>query len=507
MSISNLSSQLLRFVFAQSYAKSIGDTSKPAPTVYIPGLTDRALSIPLDWNEAGILDRLTYPTAPAAAPIGEQRWKALSALLYGAVGVLRFEPANTFNPHRGYPSARGLFPVHAYLLTEEHALRYDPVGHCLQPVGQHRMHAPVPHGMAIALAGCFGTFPEAYGPLRYALTILEAGHALYNLVLLASALGFDPKVHLRFSDEALLARLALPRDGSFSPVAIVSLGAGLPNLVAPPLPDIPSERLAQPGADPLTEIERATWLDGAHIMLSGTAASEAGGLASRQPVPSSRPLPPYQPRAPHSLGEVLYARNAGRGAAGLCGRGVPISVDVLSAAVTALRPPPLDLSSSARSPSGLRVFVAAERTTGLDDGIYELAPARAELSLVRQGRYLEALQAGFTYPPSAINIRSMNLVWLLAVDYPAVLERYGGRGLRLANLELGWLAQALGCAAAAEGLFARPVRSFREPVLDELLRLGPTEMIGYEVLCGSNRFSDFPFDLRPPTRVHGEQTL
>lgn len=489
---------LLRFIFSQSYAKSIADTGRAAPAIRVPGLAGDEAAIPLDWHAAGSLGALPYPPAPspAPAPSGEQHRRALAALLHGGLGVLRVEPANPFNPHRGYPSARALFPVHAYLLGGPGALHYDPIGHRLQPVAGGG--APAWSGAAIALAGCAGTFPEGYGPLRYALTALEAGHALANLVLLGTALGLAPTVQLAFSDRALLEQLALPRDGSWAPLAIVSLGAALPEPPPPPPPPSPPPS-PSPSPDDVAEIERATWLDGPDAAAWRTAAGLVRDPTARS-AGDTQALPPRSnPDRPRSVGDVLFARNAGRTAGGgLCGRAAPIPADVLHAAAAALRPPPLDLATPGASPSGVRAFVVAERVAGLPDGIYELAPDRAALAVVRRGRFLDAVQRGFTYAPAAINIRSMNLAWLLAVDYPAVLARWGARGLRLANLELGWLAQGVSCAAAAHGLFARPVRSFREPVLDELLNLGPTEMIGYEILCGSNRFSDFVFDLRPP---------
>lgn len=553
MSASSSHTPLLRFVFAQSYAKAIGDTSQPAPAVRVPGLADDAASIPLDWHAAGALGGLAYPPvapAPAPAPVSARWWHALAALLYGTFGVQRLEPANVYNPHRGYPSARGRFPLHAYLVHEHGALYYDPVGHGLRPVarpaapnaapdaasaaaprqppgqGLHQdlRQEEVPRGAAIALAGCFGAFPPAYGPLRYALTALEAGHALHNLVLLATALGLAPAVHLAFADQAMLARLGLPPDGSWTPLALVSLGAGLPELVglrdaAPVSTDEPAAVQAEAvQAEAVQAVERATWLAGPdvaawHDRAGGVAAAAVSARSGAGPEPlrparPRQPLPPCPPPPPRSLGEVLYARNAGRATAGLCGRAVSIAAGVLHAAAAALRSLPGDAPFLPGAPggSGVRVLFAAERIDGLDDGIYELSPDRGDIAPLRPGRCLEAVQAGFTYPPSSTNIRSMNLVWFLAVDYPAVLERRGARGLRLANLEMGWLAQGLCLAAAAEGLFARPVRSFREPVLDDLLGLGATEMIGYQILCGSNRFTDFLFDLRPPiTGAHGGQ--
>jgi hypothetical protein len=479
--------RLLRFVYAQSYAKAMADTDRAAPPDRVPGVLDEP-GLPLDWSAAGMLGALPYPAAAAPPPSPGHRRRALSALLYGGLGVLRAEPSHPFNPHRGYPSARARFPVHGYVLDGARALHYDPVGHRLQPVrpaGAPVGDLPAGPDLAIALAGCFGRFAPGYGPLRYALTVLEAGHVLAGLVQLATALGFAPRVELAFCDRALLDRLALPQDGSWAPLAVVALGEARGELPPPP----PAPPVAH---DEVAELERMTWLDGADVAAWRTAAPAAAA-----PAGELQPLPPRAGGGLRSLSDVLFARNAGRAAGGLCGRAAPIASDVLHAAA-AQRPPPLDLAASGAGPCGVRAFVIAERVTALPDGIYQLVPDRAAISVVRRGRFLEAAQRGFTYAASSANLRSMNLAWLWAVDYPAVLERRGARGLRLAQLELGWRAHGVCCAAACHGLFARPVRSFRESSFDDLLPLEATEMIGYEVLCGSNRFTDLVFDLRPP---------
>jgi hypothetical protein len=144
---------------------------------------------------------------------------------------------------------------------------------------------------------------------------------------------------------------------------------------------------------------------------------------------------------------------------------------------------------------GLRVLVALERVDGLADGLYEYLPASDTLEVLRPGRLLMDVQDAFSYPPSSVSVATLNMAWLLCVDYPDIIRRRGPGGFREANLEMGATAQAIGVAVAAWGLFARPCRSYHEANLDPLLGLPASETVGYEVLCGVSRFRDLCLDL------------
>ena len=478
--------RLLEFVHAQSYGKTVGSVS----TIWrppLPGLDPSAPARPLEPGAAGLLAGLAY--APfQEAPVRGEPLERIHAVLYGAMGLLRHEPANPYNPHRAFPSARSLFPIQAYLLQGASVARYDPLGHRLEPT----VGSGAPDGPArIALVGCPRAIPDSYGPLRYALTVLEAGHALYNLTLVARALGLKATLQLGFDDAALQARLGLGGSETWLPLAVVELEPGASEADAPPGP----EALAPPAADePFAWLDRAGWLRGGEV--AGWRTTE---VPEHSPAPTQgRVELPVPSRLP-TLEEVLYTRTSGRSSAGLSARVAKVPGEVVHTALhLGLRRPPLELATRAVSPSGLRPFLVAERVSGLEDGLYELFPESGALVCRRKGRFLSTIQQAFSYPPININILSMNAVWLLAVDYPLVIDRWGARGVRMANLELGWMAQGLGCAMAAHGLFARPTRSFDEARLDELLGLGPGEMVGYQILCGLNRFHDFLFDLRLP---------
>ncbi|MFL5346758.1 MAG: hypothetical protein ACJ8AT_18405, partial [Hyalangium sp.] len=428
--------RLLEFIHAQSYGKSVGTVTMGQQPERVPGLAPEAESEPLEPRAPRLLAHLPYAPFQEAPAQGEHL-ERIHAALYGAFGLLRHEPSNPYNPHRSFPSARGLFPVHAWLLRGASAAHYDPLGHRLEPTARSgRSDGPA----QVALVGNSDVIPEAYGTLRYALTVLEAGHALYNLALLARALGLPATVRLGFPDAELRERLSLSGSEAWMPLALVDLepvasgGAALAG----------TERAARPrAAHPLTWVDRAGWLESAELERWRQAEAPM-----RSPLPAGGPtlaapsgLPPLE--------EVLYARTSGRSSAGLSARVTRVPGDMVHTALhLGLRRPPLDLETTAESPSGLRVFLVSERVGGLDDGVYELSASTGQLASVRKGRFLSVIQQAFSYPPTSTNILSMNAVWLLSVDYPEVLDRWGARGVRLANLELGWVAQGLCCAMA-----------------------------------------------------------
>lgn len=133
----------------------------------------------------------------------------LSVLLAATFGWLRHDVYGPYNPHRSYPSARCVFavrPVVAIRPTSTEAwayFEYVPDWHMLAQTTR------LPKGLdnvvetrgqeenfqvACALVVDLTRVPLAYGALRWALAILEAGHVLYNLGIVAVALGW--KVHI-----------------------------------------------------------------------------------------------------------------------------------------------------------------------------------------------------------------------------------------------------------------------------------------------------------------------
>ena len=501
-----------RFIWRQSYGKSFGafrDLQLAARSDM--GRAGHRWALPLGLSSA--IARLPWPVdwANAVDATSGVSWRNVQALLYNALGILRREPSNPYNDHRAFPSPRCLFPTHAYLVCAGagRTFHYNPVQHALETMGDPDSEDVRPPestwsttmGGMIAIASRYTQIPKYYRDLRYTLAVLEAGHSLYNIALIAAALRIRVRIYFAFDDATVLRRLCLPARQGWAPVALVALGDATADAEARILkgPDDSegetSERWAIDDSsedDRLADVDAACWL----------ATSECE--AWRRRVPTAPRRVPKEVVAAcdvpgvtrNDLATVLFERNAGRGNGGVSGALTAIPRRVLASACReGFRPIPSDLSGSAWSLVGLRVLLAAERVETLDDGLYELFPCEAALTLVRPGRWLADVQRAFS-PRSGIYIASFNIAWFLVVDYGLVIEDRGPRGFRLVNLELGWIAQGIACAMAAEGLFARPCRSYREPLLDDLLGLASSETVGYQVLCGINRFRDLVLDIR-----------
>lgn len=499
------------FVWKQSYGKTFGGSIESISTAENADSPGHRWHLPLDLTAA--IAQVAWPVDwTMCGATQEASWSDVQALLYNALGLLRREPSNPYNDHRAFPSPRCLYATHAYLLYPEagRALHYSPTEHALEEIDGADRKPESPEkswtadtGGVIAIISRYTRIPEYYRDLRYTLAILEAGHSLYNVALVAAALRIRARICLAFDDAAVLRRLELSAHRGWTPIALVTLGKMAVDSGTLRLGELDDSSHGRKEAthplragdssanDFLAAVDAAGWL----------AETGCDAWRRRGVVPPSAPDGTIAASAPPSaplndLAAVLFRRNSGRGNHGLSGAMKTISPQVVSSACReGFRPIPSDLAQAAWTRTGLRVLLVVERVESLEDGLYELFPAESALAMVRRGRWLADVQRAFS-PPVGIYISSFNVVWFLVVDYGQVLNELGPRGFRLVNIELGWIAQGVSCAMAAEGLFARPCRSYSEPLLDTILGLSAREQVGYEVLCGVNRFHDVVLDLR-----------
>jgi len=123
--------------------------------------------------------------------------------------------------------------------------------------------------------------------------------------------------------------------------------------------------------------------------------------------------------------------------------GAAISADDLSAALWhASRGWPADL------PSGLvDLYLSAHAVEGIEPGAYAYDPSAHALELIRAGDFRR--QAAFLCLEQPLGGMSSATVFFLA-DLRAVLDAFGNRGYRAANLEAGLIGGRLYLAAYAQ---------------------------------------------------------
>ena len=110
-------------------------------------------------------------------------------------------------------------------------------------------------------------------------------------------------------------------------------------------------------------------------------------------------------------------------------------------------------------------YLVVQRVDGLEPGLYEFRPHTRGLARIQSGDLSPALEQSLVSspvdPPAAVHL-------ILASDLAPVLERFGNRGYRLAQVEAGIVAGRLALAAQSMGLGA-PVLEFFDDAMSRLL--------------------------------------
>jgi lambda repressor-like predicted transcriptional regulator len=484
----------LDFVFRQSYGKSIttADERSARDGVGVEGRERRALA----RGVTASLREAPYPLTSVRAGSGPGPSAPVDALLAGALGVQRHEPCNPYNPHGAIPSARSAFAATAFAVEGGSVWRYLPFRHEVERVGAVPLAAGAQDRSGVVhvcLVARYAAIPSGYGELRYALSVLEAGHAVANLVMVGMALGLHSRVDLAFVDDGLLELLRLDARDGWIPCAVVTFAPDADGARTAPLPFGAVVRVtASPAAeDEVASVDRAGWID-------GPALGEWSPRRGLTPAVVEGDGDDAEDASGHDLATVLWRRSSGRGPRGLSASFASVpSVALRRAAREGARRDLLWGSVASDGVSaGLRFVWVTERVDGVVDGIHSYDRRTGRLETVREGRFFARLQDGFSYPPTATAITTMNVVGFAVADHPAIVAALGPRGWRLANLEMGAAMQAASLAFASAGMFARPCRSFHEYVLDDVLGVDPSETVGYELIAGVDRFSDLSLDLR-----------
>jgi hypothetical protein len=320
----------------------------------------------------------------------------IGSALAAALAPIRWDDWSAYNAHRPFPSARAKQAHSVHVAAGGVRARVDEVRIRLI---DHEVEDPsVPPSVLVRAEP--ERLPGGYGPIRFAIATLEAGHVVGALVERFAERGFAVTRSLDCSDPRRPGLWLQPRR------------------VGPSVPPAPWPRRCS-GLDPC-------------------------GLS-----PDPRPLP-------RDAWDILL-------------RGAPVSG------------------------SGLRQRVGVRKVQGVSDGAWEVTAAGP--SLVRAGEVHTRVARAFRAPPTAVRVSEMNVVWAISAQlcladgpdaYPAAL------------LAAGEAAQQVCRAAAAAGLFARPVRGVDEPDVEAALALTTQEDLLYTILIGRPRVHGFTYDLTPP---------
>ena len=295
----------------------------------------------------------------------------------------------------------------------------------------------------------------------------DSGCMVANLLALAAALDLPASVVLGYADDAVNQLLDIDPQKEAS-LALVPLGCGGPDLVTPAPPTEPLGL----GTEPLSNYQvEYPEIPAAHTSSSlgdgAEAATWRGGLERKGgPAPAGK-LFPLEPANDGALpAEPVEAVIRGRGSTRHFARR-SISFSQLS---TIIDRTTRGIPADCLAPLGARlcdVYLIVHAVDGLPSGTYAYRPAHGALELLREGEFREeagALSLGQELAADA----SVNFYYL--TDLNGVVDRFGDRGYRAAQLEGGTLggkvylaAYALGCGATGLTFLDDDVTDFFSP--------------------------------------------
>ncbi|MER5961312.1 nitroreductase family protein [Streptomyces sp. NPDC002057] len=457
---------------------------QPPPDTHVPPPPPRGggprHALPLGTHDR--LAALPYPALPpsgtaeggaagaggrggAAEPVGVRLGRALVT----AFGPQRREPENPYNDHRPYASPRCLFPVHAFVDggTGMPWRLLEPDRHALTG-------APGEPARNVVLTGRYTTVPPAYQWFRGSLVAIELGFVLRALSLGLELFEVPARLRLPGADaHALLPALGLDDAWAWSLPFVVELdGGGARAREAEPVPGPPAHLgRTDPALAALIRVNREQTYGGAPAPL--TTAVPAG-LGPSATVPD--------------WAELLWRRHSGRmprALHGMSGRRRSVPAEALDSAARWLSVPPPGPELAAAF-EAVKVTAVVRGVEGRADGVHLLRDGVAHL-LRADATAPERLEERYGYGVSPVNgcgIRDAPLTVFLSVRTRELFERLGAAGWGAVQHAAGWAAHGLCLSAAASGLFARPVRAFKEIPTQRVLGLDPDEMIVLSVVVG-----------------------
>ena len=454
----------------------------PRPFKIYSDLNRRPL--PTGWpsSDTPLLAALAEPGVPLA---GERvpRLEDLARLL-SAVGITkrRSYPGGEMS-FRGASCTGALFHIEVYVVCGDfeglsagvHQFQPHDFSVCTLRSGDHRRvlldasgaHPAVAEAPAVlVLTSTWWRNAWKYRARAYRHAWWDSGCMLANILAVAVALDLPASVVLGFADDPVNRLLDIDpqKEGS---LALVPLGRGGP---APAAPAPRAEPLGL-GTEPLSRFEleypEIPAVHGASFLGSGAeAATWRGGLERKgQPAPSGR-LFPLEPDDAGAFAEPVEAVIRRRGSTRRFARKsisfaqLSMIVDRTMGGIPAdfLVPPGAPLSD---------VYLIVNAVEGLPSGTYAYRPAHRSLELLREGDFRNeagSLGLGQEIPADA----SVNIYYL--ADLHPVVDRFGDRGYRAAQLEGGILggkvylaAYALGCGASGLTFFDDEVTDFFSP--------------------------------------------
>ena len=429
---------------------------------------------------------LTALAGPGTPPVGERvpSFEHLARVL-SAVGVTkrRAYPGGEIL-FRGTSCTGALYHVEVYIVCGDldglsagvHQFQPYDFSICTVRRGDYRTvladacgaHPAVAQAPAVlVLTSTFWRNAWKYRARMYRHAWWDSGCMLANLLAVATAVDLPSAVILGYADDPVNQLLDLDPQKEVS-LALMPLGAGGPAQAVHDAEIAPLGLKTEPLSKFEIEYPEIPAAHAASCLADGAAAAAwRGGLhRNERPVSSGR-LFPLAPATSENLPaepieSVIRRRGSSR-------RFAPKTISFVQLS-TILDRTTGDIPADFLDPPGARlcdIYLIVNAVEGLPQGTYVHRPAEGALELLREGDFRQqagTLGLGQELPAEA----SVNLYYL--TDLAPVVDRFGDRGYRAAQLEGGILggkvylaAYALGCGATGLTFFDDDVTEFFSP--------------------------------------------
>ena len=449
---------------------------KPLPFKIYAGLEPIRLPTELPAPAVDTFAALAPGEAPApGAPLDLAR---LAALLYFSAGVTRVKTyAGGARVHlRAAPSTGALYQTEVYVVAgaveglEPGVYHFGPGDWSLRRLragdfrgavaGAAADDAVAARPASLILSGLYWRNAWKYQARAYRHLFWDSGTLLAQFLAAARALDLPARLVTGFVDAQLNGLLGLDPEKE-GVLVVVPLGAPGAVAAAPPVVtplalevvppsarevDYPLLRDAYAASSLDSEAEVLAWRD-AHGQVSND-----DNVVIRDLIPSALPAPGAA--AGRSLAETIAARGSAREFSGEA-----ISAGALSSALHhATR------GFAADVPAGLvDLYVNVHAVTDLAPGAYAYDSAAHALVLLRAGDVREA--SAFLCLEQALGGAASATVFFLG-DLARLLDRWGNRGYRLANLEAGLIGGRLYLGAYGQRFGATGLTFYDRAVAD-----------------------------------------
>ena len=447
--------------------------TKPEPFKIYPDLP--VVALPRDFPVPAEDALSAISGKPAAA--GALDIERLASLLFFTAGVTKQKayPGGGRMYFRAAPSTGALYQTEVYVAAAEVAglepgvYHFSPGDFVLRRLrdGDFRGALAIAAGdddlavrpATLLLSGIYWRNTWKYQARGYRHLFWDSGSMLANLLATATALDLPARAITGFVDLEVNGLLGLDAEKEGALLLVPVGGQGRPAPASPVVTAIAPAVIPLSSADvdyPLlldaysnsaldTESEVQAWRE------SSRAGSATAGASLVR-------LPPPRQAAGRTIAETIMARGSTREFSGEA-----IGADHLSTALWhATRAWPADVPTQT-----VDLYLSVHAVEGVEAGAYAYHPDVHALELIKRGDFRR--ESAFLCLDQPLGGMSAATVFFLA-DLAALLDTYGNRGYRVANLEAGLIGGRLYLAAYAQrfgatGLtfYDRDVVSFFSP--------------------------------------------